>query len=388
MTWHEPHGVTRASASPVLDLLEQLIHIESVNPGLDPRGSGESKIATFIAEWGRNSGLRSEVLEGRPGRPSVILRGGRNAGGRRLLLCGHLDTVGLGGAQDALIPRVEGDRLYGRGAYDMKAGLAAALVACRDVVAGGIDGEIVVAAVADEECGSFGIEEVLEHLDPAGFDAAVVTEPTERNVGTAHRGIVWTEVTVSGLAAHGSRPHLGADAILAAGRCLVALDVLNQSLAERAHPALGPGNLYASLITGGTEGSTVPDRCVFTVERRTVPGEELDEIERETAELLKACCAPDPRIRVSSRTVMYRPPMETPTSAPIVQALLSAAGKGTEVAAMSYWADSAILSSRGVPTVLYGPEGDGAHADIEWVSRSGTESARNALYDLASTFCR
>ena len=158
----------------------------------------------------------------------------------------------------------------------MKAGLAAALVACRDASVAGIGGEVIVAAVADEEFASLGIQEVLSQLDPASIDAAVVTEPTERQVGTAHRGFVWTEVTVTGVAAHGSRPHLGADAILAAGHYLVAFDALDQKLRDRPHPFLGPGNLHASLITGGTEESTIPDRCVFTVERRTLPGEILE----------------------------------------------------------------------------------------------------------------
>jgi acetylornithine deacetylase len=370
-----------------LDLLDALVRIDSVNPGLDADGAGEAQIAAFVAEWGRAAGLRTQVLERRPGRPSLILRGGRNTGGRRLLLCGHLDTVGLAGARDALIPRIDGDRLYARGAYDMKAGLAAALIACRDAALAGIDGEVIVAAVADEELASLGIQEVLTHLDPAGIDAAVVTEPTERQAGTAHRGFVWTEVTVTGVAAHGSRPHLGADAILAAGHHLVAFDHLDQQLRGRPHPFLGPGNLHASLITGGTEESTIPGRCVFTVERRTLPGESLERVEADITDLLERCRPADPRLNVTTRTILHRPPMETPASAPIVQALLAAAGPGTTVVPMSYWADSAFLSTAGIPTVLYGPEGEGAHADIEWVSRSGTTTTTDVLIHLARDFC-
>jgi len=371
----------------VLDLLDALVRIDSVNPGLDAAGAGEAGIAAFIAEWGRTTGLHTQVLEGRPGRPSVILRGGHNTGGRRLLLCGHLDTVGLGGTRDALTPRVEGDRLYARGAYDMKAGLAAALIACRDAALAGIDGEVIVAAVADEELASLGIQEALAHLDPAGIDAAVVTEPTERQVGTAHRGFVWTEITITGVAAHGSRPHLGADAILAAGHHLVAFDHLDHQLRGRPHPFLGPGNLHASLITGGTDESTIPDRCVFTVERRTLPGETLERVEADVAGLLERCRPADPRLNVTARTLLHRPPMETPASAPIVQALLAAAGPGTTVAPMSYWADSAFLSTASIPTVLYGPEGEGAHADIEWVSRSGTTTTTTVLTQLVQDFC-
>jgi acetylornithine deacetylase len=376
-----------ATSMTALDLLDALVRIDSVNPGLDADGAGEARIAAFVAGWGRAAGLRTQVLERTPGRPSVILRGGRNTGGRRLLLCGHLDTVGLAGRRDALTPRIDGDRLYARGAYDMKAGLAAGLIACRDAALAGIDGEVIVTAVADEELASLGIQEVLTYLDPAGIDAAVVTEPTERQAGTAHRGFVWTEVTITGVAAHGSRPHLGADAILAAGHHLVAFDHLDQQLRGRPHPFLGPGNLHASLITGGTEESTIPGRCVFTVERRTLPGETLERVEADITDLLERCRPADPRLSITARTILHRPPMETPASAPIVQALLAAAGPGTTVAPMSYWADSAFLSTAGIPTVLYGPEGEGAHADIEWVSRSGTRTTTDVLIHLARDFC-
>jgi acetylornithine deacetylase len=378
--------MTAASMS-ALNMLDALVRIDSVNPGLDPAGAGEAQIAAWIARWGRSAGLRVEVLEGTTGRPSVIVRGGRDHGGRRLLLCGHLDTVGLAGASDGLTPRVEGDRLYARGAYDMKAGLAAALIACRDAALAGVDGEVVVAAAADEEFASLGIQEVLTHLDPAGIDGAVVTEPTERQVGTAHRGFVWTEVTVTGVAAHGSRPHLGADAILAAGHHLAAFDHLDRQLRGRPHPFLGPGNLHASLISGGTGESTIPDRCVFTVERRTLPGETLEHVEADIAGLIERCRPADPRLTVSARTVLHRPPMETPPTGPIVQALIAAAGPGTSVVPMSYWADSAFLAAAGIPTVLYGPEGEGAHADTEWVSRSGTTTATTVLTQLAQDFC-
>ena len=372
--------------SRVLDLLEALVAIESVNPGLDPSGSGEAAIAAHVAEWGRDAGLDVEVLEATPGRPSVVLRGGRDDGGRRLLLCGHLDTVALTGAAGAEA-RVDGDRLHGRGAYDMKAGLAAALETCRRAAAAGVDGQVVVAAVADEELASLGIREVLDQLDPTGIDAAVVTEPTERHVGTAHRGFVWTEVTVRGVAAHGSRPHLGADAILAAGQLLVAFDELDQRLRDDAHPFVGPGNLHASLIDGGTGESTIPDRCTFTVERRTVPGEDLDRVEADVAALIERCRPGDPRIEVSARTTLHREPLETPHDAAIVESLLAAAGPATDVVPMSYWADSAFLSAAGIPTVLYGPEGEGAHADTEWVSRSGTIAAAQVLTALAEDFC-
>jgi acetylornithine deacetylase len=381
-----------AATMTVLELLAALVRIDSVNPGLDPAGAGEAEVASYVTDWGREAGLSVETVESTPGRPSVILRGGRDRGGRRLLLCGHLDTVGRGGHPDGFIPRVDGDRLYARGAYDMKAGLAAALIAARDAARAGLRGEVVVAAVADEELASTGVREVLTKLDGAGLDgagldAAVVTEPTERQVGTAHRGFAWTEVTVTGVAAHGSRPHLGADAILAAGPLLVAFGQADQELRGQPHPFLGPGNLHASLISGGTGESTIPDRCRFTVERRTLPAETRDRVEADVARLIKRNRPADPRLRVSARTVLYRPAMETPVTEPIVQALLTAAGPGTSVTPVSYWADSAFLTAAGIPTVLYGPEGEGAHADTEWVSQTGTTTAAAVLTRLTRNFC-
>ena len=369
-----------------LELLDALVRIDSVNPGLDPAGAGEAQLARFVTQWGQQADLSVEVVEGAAGRPSVILRGGRGRG-RRLLLCGHLDTVGLAGHPDGLTPRAEGDRLYARGAYDMKAGLAAALIAGRDAARAGVRGEVIVAAVADEELASIGIQDVLTRLDATSLDAAVVAEPTERQVGTGHRGFAWTEVTVTGVAAHGSRPHLGADAILAAGPLLVAFEQLDQQLRGRPHPFLGPGNLHASLISGGSEESTIPDRCGFTVERRTLPGETQERVEADVAALIERNRPADPRLVVSARTVLYRPAMEIPATEPIVQALITAAGPGTTVAPMSYWADSAFLAAAGIPTVLYGPEGEGAHAGTEWVSQAGTSTAATVLTQLAQDFC-
>ena len=239
----------------VIDLLKDLVAIESQNPSLVPGAAGESTIAGYVADWAQAAGLAAEIVEATPGRPSVLVRSGSRSTGsgstgsgstgsgssaRSLLLCGHLDTVGTGEMKDPLTPVVDGDRLYGRGGYDMKAGLAAALVACRETARRGL--EVIVAAVADEEHSSLGVQEILRHVRA---DAAIVTEPTELTVATAHRGFVWTEFSVTGVAAHGSRPHLGVDAIMKTGPVLTALADLNERLRERVHPRLGPGFVHA-----------------------------------------------------------------------------------------------------------------------------------------------
>lgn len=373
----------------VIDLVTELVAIDSVNPSLVPGGAGETRIAAFVNDWARSHGLGAEVLEGPIGRPSVLVRSQAHGDGATLMLCGHLDTVGFGTMIDPLQPRVDGDRLYGRGTYDMKAGLAAALIACREADRAGLPGQVLVAAVADEEHSSVGIQEVLRHV---GADAAIVTEPTELVVATGHRGFVWVEIEVVGKAAHGSRPHLGVDAIIKTGPVLVALDKLNTALHARRHPTLGPGVLHASLIAGGTEESTIPDRCVLTVERRTLPGETVQDVEKEIDDLLAACRCEDASLVANRRTSLSREPFETSSTATIVSTVADAVagvvGNPAEIGGVSYWADSAFISAAGIPTVVFGPPGDGAHAEVEWVSIDGTIKCAQALVATAMRFCR
>jgi len=372
-----------------IDLLKELVAIDSQNPSLVPGAAGESQIAAYVADWAKEAGLTAEIIEETPGRPSVVVRSGLSSGSssaRSLLLCGHLDTVGVSEMRDPLSPLIRGDRLYGRGAYDMKGGLAAALIACREAARRGLG--VIVAAVADEEHSSLGVQEVLRHVRA---DAAIVTEPTELTVATAHRGFVWTEISVTGVAAHGSRPHLGVDAIMKTGPVLTALDDLNERLRGREHPRLGRGFVHASLIHGGREESTIPDSCTLTIERRTLPGESTEDTERDIAVLLDRCRAADPALRVSSRTTLARAPFEVADDEPIVQAVARAAeattGKPAELAGASYWADAAFIAAAGIPTVLFGPDGDGAHAREEWVSLPGTVACAQALVAAALDFC-
>src|SRR3954469_25825169 len=250
------------------ELTARLVAIDSVNPSLVTGGAGEEEVVQFIARWAAEAGLEATVLEETPGRPSVLVRAAGRGDGRTLLLCGHVDTVGVEGMAAPHEPRVEGDRLYGRGAYDMKAGVAAALVACREAAALGLRGDVVVAAVADEEHSSLGVQEALRNVRA---DFAVVTEPTELAVVVAHKGFVWSEIEVTGRAAHGSRPHLGVDAIVKAGPILTAIGDLDDARADAdPHPLLRRASVHASTIEGGAELSSYPGRCLIRLERRTL----------------------------------------------------------------------------------------------------------------------
>jgi acetylornithine deacetylase len=356
----------------VLDLAARLVAIDSVNPALVPGGAGEREAAHAVAEWCAAHGLEAELV-GDDGRPSVIARKRGSGGGRALLLNGHLDTVGVAGMDAPFEPRVEDGRLYGRGSYDMKGAIAALLVAAAE--APELRGDLVVTAVADEELASAGTETVLERVTA---DAAIVAEPTELQVAVAHRGFVGFEIETAGIAAHGSRPDLGEDAIVKMGPVLVALQELDERLqAGVRHPLTGTGAIHASLIEGGQEMSSFPARCVLLGERRTIPGETVMDVERELQAI-----AGDAEIRI----VASREPYEAPLDDPFVELVQRAAGVDAVVGA-PFWTDAALIAAAGIPTVLVGPIGEGAHAAIEWVDVASLERVRDVVLGVAAAWC-
>ena len=358
-------------ASSLVELAAALVAIDSVNPALVPGGAGEGEIARFAADWCRAHGLEVELLGDE--RPTVVATRRGTGGGRSLLLNGHLDTVGVAGMEAPFEPRVEDGRLHGRGAYDMKGALAAVMLAAAEAPQG--RGDLIVTLVADEELASIGTEAVVEHVRA---DAAIVVEPTELRVAIAHRGFVGFELETKGAAAHGSRPDLGVDAIAKMGPLLVALAELDELLQAGArHPLVGPASLHASLIEGGQELSSYPARCVLTGERRTIPGETVADVERE----LRAVAGD-----AALRTIASRDPYEAPAGDPFVELVVRAADAGEPVGAL-FWTDAALIGAAGTPTVLFGPSGEGAHAEVEWVDLASLERVRDVVLRVAAEWC-
>ena len=227
-----------------IDLLRQLVAINSINPDLVVGGEGEGEIASFIARWLERAGLEVVIDEPKVGRPNVvgIVRG--IGGGRSLMLNAHMDTVGVAGMERPHEPFIEGNRLYGRGAFDMKSGLTAIMVAAASARKLQLRGDVIVTAVADEEFASIGTSSVLRRWSA---DAAIVTEPTELDICVAHKGFVWLDIETSGIAAHGSLPEAGIDAIAKMGKVLVGIEELDRILLARpTHPLLHSGSLHAS----------------------------------------------------------------------------------------------------------------------------------------------
>jgi acetylornithine deacetylase len=374
----------------LIDLTSQLIAIESVNPDLVPGGAGEAAAARFVQGWLDARGFSTHWLEGTPGRPSVVgvLRG--SGGGRSLLLNGHLDTVTLAGyAGEPLLPRLAGEQLHGRGSYDMKSGVAAMLIAAERAARQGLHGDLIVACVADEENASLGSQELVAQFHA---DAAIVTEPTELQLVTAHKGFVWATLTTHGLAAHGSRPDLGVDAIAKMGRALLKIEQLGAALrAGPAHPLLGSGSIHASIIAGGAERSSYPASCTLEIERRTIPGENAATLRAELEALISACVAEDPAFRASLAIGLERAPFETPADAAILNTLRGCAaavlGQPPAEQGVSYWADAALLGGAGIPTVMFGVAGAGAHAATEYVELQSLGQLAEILAATIVTFC-
>jgi acetylornithine deacetylase len=359
-------------------LLADLVAIDSVNPALIPGSAGEHAIARFVAQWLKAAGLEVTLEDVAPGRPNVVAVAKGRGGGRTLLLNAHMDTVGLAGMERPLEPRIDGDRLYGRGAYDMKGGLAAIMLAGAAAAGAGLAGDVIVAAVADEEFASVGTEALVRTVHA---DGAIVTEPTELGVGVAHRGFAGFEIETTGVAAHGSRPDLGVDAIAKIGPVLVELAALAARLeAGEAHPLLRTASLHASLIEGGQEFSSYPARCLLTGERRTLPGESVAAVEAELRALLERAGSD-----AALRMLVAREPFEVSPDDEIVA--LVTRHSGAAHVGLPFWTDAALLAEAGIPTVLYGPAGEGAHAEVEWVDLPSVERVRDVLVAVAGDYC-
>jgi len=373
----------------ITTLLQQLVAIDSINPDLVAGGAGEREIATFVANWLKQAGVEVTLDEPVPGRPNVvgIVRG--TGGGRSLLLNAHMDTVGVAGMQRPHEPVVEGNRLYGRGAYDMKGGLAAIMMAAAQAKQLSLRGDVILTAVVDEEYASLGTQSIVKQWHA---DAAIVAEPTELCLCVAHKGFQWLEITTQGKAAHGSRPDLGIDDIVKMGYVLVGLERLDRSLrATPSHRLLKSGSLHASLIEGGQELSSYPERCTLQVERRTIPGETPARVETEIRELLGEIQRADPTFLASVKTTLVRDPFEVAENAHIVQTVsrqaASLPGSAPEIVSNAAWMDAALLTSAGIPTVVFGPGGAGAHAVIEWADLEQVQQCSDILLATIQEFC-
>jgi acetylornithine deacetylase len=307
------------------------------------------------------------------------------------MLNAHADTVDVAGMHAPFSGEVRDGRLHGRGSFDMKGGLAAMMGAVHALAGAGCPhgGEVLLAAVADEEYASLGTEDLVTRYRP---DAAIVTEPTALDICLAHKGFAWLEVTTKGRAAHGSRFDLGIDANMRMGRVLAALDVLEQDLRTRApHRLVGPPSLHAAMLAGGSGLSTYAASCRLQIERRTIPGERREDLVAEVRAILDHLAARDPSFEADLDVLLIREPFEVAEDAANVRALAEAStavlGRRPSYVGQTPWMDAALLAAAGAETVVMGATGAGAHAKEEWVDLASVHQLARCLAEAALRYC-
>ena len=371
--------------------LGELVRINSINPAFSGGTTDERQVAAYVRAAMEGLGMRTQVHEPAPGRASVVGRLRGAGGGRSLILYAHHDTVGIEGMPDPWAAEVRGGRMYGRGAYDMKCGLAACLAAVRALAESGtrLAGDLLIVSVADEEEASLGMTDVLLHHTA---DAAIVTEPTELAMVTAHKGFCWIEVRTEGRAAHGSRWQEGVDANLRMGRVLRQLEEMGARLVlSDPHPVVGPPSLHAATLQGGTGWSTYAASCTLRIERRTIPGETEAGAVAQIQGLLDALAAEDPTFRATVRPVLTRQAWEAQPGSRITEIVAHAAagvlGRAPERVGAPYWMDTSLLGAAGIDTIVFGPLGEGAHAAVEWVDLESVRQTAEVLARAAVDFC-
>ncbi|KAI5236787.1 diaminopropionate ammonia-lyase [Aureobasidium subglaciale] len=379
----------------VVALTQQLVRIDSSSPSLDTTGTapGEAKIANFVAQWLQYRGIETHIVESVPGRPSVVgVVRGSDTNAKSVMLNGHIDTVALStyGPSPLSGDLVDG-KIYGRGVLDMKAGVAVAMTTLLRFSQDGSKGNVILTAVADEEDKSLGTTAVLA----AGWtaDAALIPEPTSLQVHHGHKGFVWVEVTILGVAAHGSDAQTGVDAIASSATFLKALEGYVESLPK--DDVLGQGTMHCGTIRGGEENSSYAASCTLTLEFRTVNStcQSSASIVQDIANLLAKLGAGDKKFRFEEPRVLFERapllPMEEshPLLAATEAAIASVGGSGeAKATAAKFWTDAALLSEAGIPSLIFGPVGEGLHGKDEWVEVDSIKTVEEVMRDTIERF--
>ncbi len=373
------------SRAALLELLKGLVAIPSVNPTLAPdEPGGEARIAGFCRDWLYERGIRAWVEEVAPGRANAVAELGRGDA-PTLVFCAHLDTVSARAmAISPFEAREENGRVYGRGAYDMKGGVAAIMAAAAALSREDLPGRVLLALVCDEEAASLGADDFVRRHRA---DGCVLTEPSDGELVLAHKGFVWADLVTTGLAAHGSRWQEGVSAIGRMGRIVAELERFDvQELRRRDYPLLGPASLHCATIIGGSGPSTYAAQCRLGVERRTLPGETPDVVRAELEQAVRRA-GEDAVVEIS----FHRPPLVCDREAPIARAVRDAAttvtGRPPTESGVGYWMDAAVFAGAGIPAVNYGGGGGGAHAAIEWADLDSCVATARVLVEAARGFC-
>lgn len=368
----------------VVALTAELVAIDSVSPSLVPAAAGEAAIAAFVSARLARAGFAVRSV-GPPSRPSVIAVHEGSRPGRTVVLNGHLDTVGVEGMATPFEPRVEGQRMTGRGTSDMKGGVAGLIVAAEALAAADLPGRLIVTLVADEEDGSAGAVEVLAALQGERMDVCLIAEPTWNDLAVAHRGYAVVRVGITGRAAHSSQPAESVDVIPAMTTLLAGVAARDAELAAAApHPLLSHGSLMTTVARAGSAPFTVAADAEVVIERRTLPGEPSDVALGEVRDIVAGIGG---AVTWSVDQLIARNAWQADDSgaaAELARSLGDALASGSRGA--PYWMESALWQEAGVPAVVCGPAGGGLHAADEWVDLTQLRAFPVAVADAVSRF--
>jgi acetylornithine deacetylase len=372
----------------IISLLTELVQINSINRTLS-NGPGEQTIAEFAARNLIAQQLDAQIQNVSPNQSNVVAVVPGKDRRHSILLNAHLDTVGVDGMDEPFTLRREGDKLYGRGTYDMKGSVAIMLLLAEYFTRNPPPLDILLTFVSDEEDKSTGMEYLVENWLPRVAPAPVggiFLEPTEEDIGVCHKGFIWYELTVAGKAAHGSRPEQGIDAILPLRSAMEEISSIQDELQNRTpDPLLGHAAIHSSIIRGGSELSVIPSRSCLQWERRTLPDESPPDFAGEMERIIQPVNNHPGNHTVKGREFFVRPPYRVPHDAEILKRLEKVAPQSKQVG-LSFWADSALAGGMGIPSILFGPTGHGAHAIDEWVSLKSLLNVYEVLKKLIMDF--
>ncbi|MCB1275929.1 M20 family metallopeptidase [Prosthecobacter sp.] len=376
--------------SPVIQTLADLVRINSINSAYEG-GPGEKEAAAYVRQFFEQRGIEVWEQEVFPGRNNVIARvPGRDAA-RRIVFEAHMDTVSIKGMTiDPFDPVIQDGKLHGRGSVDDKAGLAAMMHAVADIHASGEPPpcELWLAAVVDEEFSFRGVVKVCEDLKA---DAAVVAEPTEFKCVIASKGVLRWRIRTKGKAAHSSKPHLGVNAITAMSRVVLALQEDHERMQSSAHPLLGPGTCNVGVIHGGVQVNFVPDEAVIEIDRRLLPGEEVEDVLAHYQSLLDDLMKLHPEVIAEMEKPMLQDwafqTNEDTSLVHLARGVLREMKRDDGVCGVPFGSDASKFSRLGIPTILFGPGSiDQAHAAVEYVECAEVEAALAVYTQIARRF--
>ncbi len=355
------------SKDETISLLQKLIRI--------PSPTGEEKtVANFIYDLLKSWSFKTEIFDFLPNRPEVMSFLEGSEARPTLILNGHLDHVPPGDLEDWSYDPYEGrvvaGRIYGRGAADMKGGLTAMIIAAKALKDSGIKlkGDLILTFAVGEEIGEWGTKHIVVDKGIKG-DWGIVTEPTvfrgKFRVAVAEKGVAWFRITIKGRASHASQPGLGVNAISKAGKIIAELEKYNSRLASKKHNLIGASTSSITIIEGGFKENVIPDQCKIIIDRRIIPGEKLDEVKKEIADILKKLKRKDSKINSSVELTRSFEAGEIQSNAEIVKIvrknLKKACGHDSKPWGTPYGTDARnLINDASIPTIVFGP-GDISH---------------------------